>query len=101
MPTIATVGVGYADGVPRLTSGRGAVAAPGVGRLPIVGRVSMDMIQVDATDAGDRLVVGDWLELLGATVTVDEVAAWAETISYEVLTGLGDRLERRYHRAGK
>jgi alanine racemase len=91
--TVAVVGVGYADGVPRLLSNRGA-AAVGGRRCPIVGRVSMDLTVIDVRGCG--IAVGDWVELFGATVSVDEVAAWAETIAYEVLTGLGPRLAREY-----
>ncbi len=88
---IAVVGVGYGDGLPRLLSNRGEVAVGGV-RRPIVGRVSMDLTTVDVTGLGAR--VGDWVEMFGATVLVDEVAAWADTIPYEVLSGLGRRPRR-------
>lgn len=88
---VAVVGAGYGDGVPRLLSNRGAVAVGGR-RCPIVGRVSMDLTTVDVTGHGARL--GDWVEFFGPAVTVDEVAAWAETISYEILTGLGRRPRR-------
>ena len=94
--TVAVVGAGYADGVPRLLSNRGAVAVRGI-RLPILGRVSMDLTQVDATDvAVDR---GDWVEFFGPTVGVDEVAAWSDTMAYEVFTGIGRRVARRYRPA--
>ena len=90
---VAVVGAGYADGVPRLLSNRGAVAIRG-NRAPILGRVSMDMTHVEATDVA--LGRGDWVEFFGPTVSVDEVARWAQTIAYEVLTGVGARAERRY-----
>lgn len=90
---VAVVGAGYADGVPRLLSNRGEVAVRGV-RLPILGRVSMDLTQVDATDVA--IERGEWVEFFGPTVGVDEVAASSETIAYEVLTGIGRRVERRY-----
>ena len=91
--TLAVVGAGYADGVPRRLSNRGEVAFGGA-RLPILGRVSMDLTQVDATEVA--IEPGDWVEFFGPTVGVDEVAAWSETIAYEVLTGIGRRVERRY-----
>lgn len=94
---LATVGAGYADGIPRRLSGRGAVAAGGR-RLPIVGRVSMDLVTVDATAAGD-LREGDLVEVFGAAIPVDEVATLAGTIGYEILTGVGPRVERRYRAA--
>lgn len=85
---VAVVGAGYADGIPRLLSNRGQVMVAGR-RCPIVGRVSMDLTTVDVTGLG--AAVGDWVEFFGAGIAVDEVAAWAETIAYEVLTGLGRR----------
>ncbi|MFW6094453.1 MAG: alanine racemase, partial [Pseudomonadota bacterium] len=92
---VAVVGAGYGDGLPRLLSNRGAVALGGV-RCPIVGRVSMDLTTVDVTGLGAR--VGDWVELFGASVSVDEVAGWAETIPYEVLSALGRRPVREFRR---
>ncbi|MEQ8486414.1 MAG: alanine racemase [Pseudomonadales bacterium] len=91
--TVAVVGAGYADGVPRLLSNRGFVTVAGA-RRPIVGRVSMDLTAVDVS--GCMVAEGDWVELFGTGVTVDEVAAWAQTIPYEVLTGLGQRPRRSY-----
>ena len=90
---IAVVGIGYADGVPRSLSNRGE-ASYGDMRIPIVGRVSMDLTHLDVT--GMDIEPGDWIEFFGATITVDEVAAWANTISYEILTGVGDRVDRKY-----
>ena len=90
---VAIVGLGYADGLPRLLSNRGMAAVNGV-RRPILGRVSMDLTAVDVT--GLAVAAGDWIEFIGSTVPLDEVAGWAQTISYEVLTRLGPRLERIY-----
>ncbi len=90
---LATINVGYADGVPRLLSNVGGVFAQ-QRRLPIVGRVSMDSIQVEIGTL--ELSEGDWVEIFGPNVPIDEVAAQCQTISYEVLTGLGQRLERTY-----
>ena len=91
---IAVVGIGYADGLPRALSNRGE-AASGTARAPIVGRVSMDLTLVDVTDL-PPVQAGDWIEFFGRGVGVDEVAAWADTISYEILTGIGDRVSRVY-----
>jgi alanine racemase len=91
---VAIVSAGYSDGVPRALSNRGAVGF-GALRLPIVGRISMDLTAVDAT-AAPMLAVGDRVTFFGGAVTVDEVAAWADTISYEILTGVGRRVLRRY-----
>ncbi len=98
---IAIVGVGYADGVPRGAMGtddkRGPDVMIGDARCPIVGRVSMDLIAIDATDAraGD-VGRGAPVEFLGARIGVDEFAAHAGTIGYEILTGLGRRYRRVY-----
>lgn len=92
---IATVGAGYSSGVPRLLSNLGDAWVHGR-RVPYVGRVSMDLVTLDATDLDGRIAVGDWVELVGANVTVDEVATLARTLGYEVLTGLGSRAPRRY-----
>ena len=96
---IAVVGLGYADGLPRVLTNRGEVAINGR-RAPIVGRVSMDLVQVDITDiasAGSTPVcVGDWVEFFGPTIAIDQVAAWADTIALEILCGLGRRAHWEY-----
>ena len=91
--TIATIGVGYADGLPRLLSNNGAVWVE-QHRCPIVGRVSMDMITVDVTEVAVQ--EGDWVEVFGANISVDDVAAQAQTIGYEILTAISQRVPRRY-----
>jgi alanine racemase len=93
---LAVVGVGYADGYPRILGNRGSAAIAGR-HVPVVGRVSMDLITVDVSNvppAESR--VGDWVELIGTEIGIDKVAAAADTISYEILTGLGKRLHREY-----
>lgn len=93
---LAVIGAGYADGYPRCLGNRGVVAVAGQ-RVPVVGRVSMDLTCVDVTSlARDGVRVGDSVELFGPTVPLDEVAETAGTISYEILTGLGSRLVRDY-----
>jgi alanine racemase len=92
----ATLPLGYADGVFRNLGNRGEALIHGR-RVPIIGRISMDMMVVDITAAPDA-VIGDVATLLGADhdeeITVDELAARAGTISYEVLTRLTRRLPR-------
>lgn len=90
----ATISLGYADGWPRRA--QGAAFLDGV-RLPFIGRVSMDSIILDisALEPG-RLQAGDLVEVIGPHQTVDDVAALAGTIGYEILTGLGRRFHRRY-----
>ena len=92
---IATVPVGYADGYRRALSNRG-VALLGGRRIPVVGRVTMDMTMLDVTDTDAAL--GDIVTLLGPdredVVTVSELAALGELSPYELLTGLRTRLPR-------
>ncbi len=97
--TLAAVGVGYADGLLRSASGshgaRGGEAIIGGTRCPFVGRVSMDITIIDASDAPRGSVQpGAPARLLGPEITVDDLAERAGTIGYEILTSLG----RRYHR---
>lgn len=93
---IATVSVGYADGWPRRLGGRAAAYFQGV-RLPIIGRVSMDSMSLDVSALPDgALSEGDFVELIGSHQSLETVAEAAETIAYEILTGLGDRFARTY-----
>ncbi len=91
---IATVAVGYADGYLRSLSNRGS-AWLGDRRVPVVGRVSMDLITLDVTGApAEAARPGAFVDLIGADLATDAVAEAAGTIGYEILTALG----RRYHR---
>ena len=93
---VATIAMGYADGWPRQLSNRGS-AYLGHIRLPFAGRVSMDTILLDVTDLPDgALGLGDFVELVGDHQTIEQVAADAGTIPYEILAGLGRRLDRTY-----
>lgn len=93
---IATAGVGYADGFFRCLGGK-AQAYWADTPLPIVGRVSMDMITVDVTTVPeDLLYPGALIDLIGTHRTVDDLATEAGTISYEILTSLGNRYHRTY-----
>jgi alanine racemase len=92
---IATIAVGYADGYLRSLSGQGGAAYRGL-MLPLVGRVSMDLITLDVTDV-PGLVPGDAVTLIGgAAPSPDDLAARAGTIGYEILTSLGARYRRAY-----
>ena len=91
---LATVALGYADGLPRTLSNKGVAAIDGA-RVPMVGRVSMDLITLDVTDMAQAPRPGDEVELLGDTVTLGEVAQSAGTNEYEILTRLR-RVPRRY-----
>jgi alanine racemase len=92
---LATVALGYADGIPRSASNAGFAAIHGV-RAPIVGRVSMDVLVLDVTDMAEPPRVGDDVELIGDTVTLGDAAKAAGTSEYEILTRLGHRLPRVY-----
>ncbi len=83
----ATIALGYADGYLRAASGRGYGVLAGA-RCPVLGRVSMDLITLDVTAAGDAVHVGARVEMLGANVPVRDVADAAGTAPYEVLTAL-------------
>ena len=93
---IATLPVGYADGYPRVLSNRGAALVRGQ-RAPIAGRVCMDLTMLDVTDIRN-VRQGDEVVLLGrqgdAAISADEMAAWADTISYEILTSISVRVPR-------
>jgi len=90
---LAVVGVGYADGIPRLLSNNG-YALVGGQSCPIVGRVSMDLTIIDVT--GADVVEGDWAELIGPQIDIDVVAQRAQTLAYEILTGISTRVPREY-----
>jgi alanine racemase len=95
---LATVSIGYADGVARARSNRGWALVRGR-RSPLVGRVSMDALTLDVSEL-DAVELGDVVTLIGADederISAEEVAEWSGTISYEVLTSVGPRVERRY-----
>lgn len=94
----ATMGVGYADGWPRRLGDRGSAFIAGR-RVAIAGRVSMDSMTLDVTGLPDELLVpGSLVELLGPHQTIDDVAADADTIAYEILTQLGRRFARDHVR---
>lgn len=95
---LATVGVGYADGIPRALSNCGE-AYLGDSRVPIVGQVSMDLLTLDVSSVGRQYVYpGASVELIGRNMLLDDAAKAAGTIGNELLTGFGSRWERRFVR---
>ena len=84
---IATIALGYADGIPRALSNKGVVSIAGA-RVPVVGRVSMDMMGLDVSDLPQPPAVGDDAEVMGDTISLGEVAHAAGTNEYEILTRL-------------
>lgn len=98
---LAVVGVGYADGIHRIASTRDGV--PGFQglaagqRVPLLGRVNMDLMTFDITDLPDGAIKrGDDITLIGGGIPLDETARWFSTNAYEVLTSLGRRYARSY-----
>lgn len=98
---LATLPLGYADGYPRALSNVGEVIIGGR-RAPVVGNVCMDMFMVDVTDVPSAQI-GDEVVLLGrrggAEITADDLARWAGTLHYEILTGISKRVPRAYVRS--
>jgi len=100
---IATVPVGYGDGLPRVAGQRGGVLVRGH-RIGFAGRVCMDLVMLDVTEIEDARE-GDDVVLIGAQAgakqSADDLAAACGTINYEILTGIRRRVPRRYFRSGK
>jgi alanine racemase len=88
--------MGYADGYPRQTSNKSAQALIRGKRCPILGRITMDQLMVDVTDLPRDVAPGEEVVLFGKQgeeeITVNEVASWAGTITWDILTGLGKRV---------
>ena len=101
--TVATVPIGYADGVTRRLSATGGEVLIGGRRRHIVGTITMDQLMVDCGD--DEVAVGDEVVLIGRqgdeTITAEEWAERVDTIAYEVVCGIGPRVPRHYHRSGR
>jgi alanine racemase len=92
---VATIGIGYGDGYPRQVSGKGAEVWIRGQRLPILGRVTMDQLMVNANLA-EYVQEGDEVELFGPNIAVSEIAEKAETIPWEIFTGITPRVMRCY-----
>lgn len=95
---VATIPIGYHDGLPRSLSNKGHFLVNGV-HAPIIGRVSMDWTTIDVTDIPDA-TVGDDVTIIGASgvefIRAEDLAAIADTISYEITCGINQRIPRRY-----
>lgn len=101
---MGVVPVGYGHGYPHRLSNAGRMLVSGK-IVPIIGRVTMDMTMIDLTDISPAPALGDGVVLIGraseAEITVDDVAAWAGTISYEIMCGISKRVPRMYIRHGR
>jgi alanine racemase len=91
---VATIGLGYGDGYLRSFSNRGVAHWQGKA-LPVIGRVSMDMLTLDIS-AAPQLVAGDWVELIGPHMNLVEASTKSDLSEYELLTSLGPRYQRIY-----
>jgi len=101
--TVAILPIGYSNGFMRCLSNKAFVLVGGL-RCPVVGRVTMDQVIVDITAvtlSGNIPKIGDEAVILGTqkgeSICADDLAQWADTISYEILCSLGSRLPRIYH----
>ncbi|MFZ2871073.1 alanine racemase [Zavarzinia sp.] len=93
---VATVAVGYADGFLRAAGNRALALVDGR-EVPVLGRISMDLMTIDVTDVAPQSCrPGMYITLVGDALTIDRVAATMDTVSYELLTRLGRRFERVY-----
>jgi Alr-MurF fusion protein len=93
--TIATVCIGYADGYPRnLGNGAGKMLVKGH-VAPVIGSICMDMTMIDITGITD-VHEGDEVIIFGKELSVQQVSKWAQTIPYEILTGVSQRVKRIY-----
>jgi alanine racemase len=91
---IAVVPVGYADGYDRRFSNGGARMWVNGATVPVIGNVCMDMTMIDVT--GIEVKEGDLVELMGEHIPLSKLAEWANTIPYEILTGISQRVKRVY-----
>jgi alanine racemase len=100
---IAVITAGYGDGYPYSLKNRGQAIVKGR-RAPIVGNVCMDLTMLDVTDI-PGVTIGDPVTLLGSaegdTITANELAAWAETIPYEITCRVSPRVPRVYAKGGR
>ncbi|GAG57006.1 unnamed protein product, partial [marine sediment metagenome] len=95
---IATIPIGYRDGYPRQLSNKGVVLVKGK-RVPVVGNVTMDQIMIDVTDI-DEVKIGDEVVIIGnqgeEKIEVDELSRALNTIDYEIVCGIKDRIPKIY-----
>jgi len=100
---VATLPVGYADGYLRNMTGKAYVLIRGK-KAPVLGKITMDQIMVDVTDIPD-VAPGDEAVLFGCNgeeeITVDQLAAWANVLNYEIICGIHSRVPRVYIQGGK
>ncbi len=92
---IAILGLGYADGYPRILSNKSYAFFKK--KLPVVGSISMDYMTIDISDLEENdLKVGDYVELIGQNISINELAKKSKTIAYEILNNIGNRVKKIY-----
>jgi len=91
----ATIPLGYADGVKIKISNIGHVFYKNI-KLPMIGRVSMDLMIIDVTKVKNKIKVGDYLEVFGKNITLDDFAKISDTSPYDIITSISDRCEKVY-----
>ena len=89
---VATLGIGYADGLPRSFSGNVYYKNY---KFPVIGNISMDLCTIDISSY-DKLQIGDWVEVFGNSVSIEKFARNCDTISYEIASKIGSRVKRVY-----
>ena len=92
---VATINIGYGDGFPRCLSDRGVVVING-NRCKIIGNVCMDLTMVDVTNV-KGINAGDTVSVISNEITADELAEYCNTINYEIITRIGERVSRIYY----
>lgn len=92
---IATICIGYADGYPRSLSNSGAYVMVNNKPAPVIGTIAMDMCMVDITEI-EAVHEGDEVIVFGDALPIQKLASWAGTISYEIMTGIAQRVKRVY-----
>lgn len=94
---IATLCIGYADGLPRALSNKGHVILHGV-KCPIVGNICMDQMMIDITDIHDEVKMGDLATIIGDGQTADDIALDAGSCMHDILSSISGRVERQYYK---
>ena len=106
---VATIPIGYADGYPRKMTGKAHALIRGH-RVPVIGAICMDACMLDVTEVPEEVLVGDEVVLCGSqadesgevsAITMEELAGWADTITYEICSVIGKRVPRVYLREGQ
>jgi len=96
---VATINIGYGDGFPHCLSDKGYVAIKGK-KSKIIGNVCMDLTMVDISGI-DNIRVGDIVTIINGEITADDLAKQCNTINYEIITRIGERVSRIYYENGK